>query len=69
MGNRFHGPTASPPLAGRGRRGLEGIGWGCDDNSGNSSDSCYWGKVPQENLVGPALMVYWPFSPHGGFIR
>lgn len=41
----------------------------CGDNSGNSSDSRYWGKVPQENLVGPALMVYWPFSPHGGFIK
>ena len=41
----------------------------CGDNSGNSSDSRYWGAVPQENLVGPALMVYWPFSPHAGFIK
>ena len=41
----------------------------CGDNSGNSSDSRYWGKVPQDNLVGPALMVYWPFKPHAGFIK
>ncbi len=41
----------------------------CGDNSGNSSDSRYWGKVPQANLVGPALMVYWPFKPHAGFIK
>jgi signal peptidase I len=41
----------------------------CGDNSGNSSDSRYWGRVPQENVVGPALMVYWPFYPHAGLIR
>lgn len=41
----------------------------CGDNSGNSSDSRYWGVVPQENVVGPALMVYWPFSPHAGLIK
>jgi signal peptidase I len=41
----------------------------CGDNSGHSSDSRYWGRVPQENLVGPALMVYWPFKPHAGFIK
>jgi signal peptidase I len=41
----------------------------CGDNSGNSSDSRAWGKVPQANLVGPALMVYWPFKPHAGFIK
>jgi signal peptidase I len=39
------------------------------DNSGNSSDSRAWGKVPQANLVGPALMVYWPFKPHAGLIK
>lgn len=41
----------------------------CGDNSGHSSDSRYWGKVPQENVVGPALLVYWPFSPHAGLIK
>ena len=39
------------------------------DNSGNSADSRSWGTVPQENLVGPALVVYWPFAHHWGFIR
>ena len=39
------------------------------DNSYNSSDSRYWGLVPEENLVGRGVIVYWPFAPHWGFIR
>jgi signal peptidase I len=39
------------------------------DNSYNSSDSRYWGPVPEENLVGRGLLVYWPFSRHWGLIR
>ena len=35
------------------------------DNSYNSSDSRMWGSVPESNLVGPALMVYWPFEHWG----
>ncbi len=39
------------------------------DNSGSSSDSRMWGPVPEANLVGRALVVYWPFSSHWGKIR
>ncbi len=39
------------------------------DNSYNSLDSRYWGPVPEENLVGRGLMVYWPFNRHWGLIR
>ena len=39
------------------------------DNSYNSSDSRYWGTVPEENLMGRGLFVYWPFLPHWGFVR
>ena len=39
------------------------------DNSYNSADSRYWGTVPEENLVGCGMFVYWPFTKHWGFIR
>ncbi len=39
------------------------------DNSYNSYDSRYWGPVPEENVVGRGLFVYWPFSRHWGVIR
>jgi signal peptidase I len=39
------------------------------DNSYNSFDSRYWGAVPEANLVGRGLFVYWPFSRHWGMIR
>jgi signal peptidase I len=39
------------------------------DNSYNSSDSRFWGTVPQDNLMGRALFVYWPFLPHWGFVK
>ena len=38
------------------------------DNTTNSFDSRYWGPVPRANLVGPAFMVYWPFSPRWGLV-
>jgi signal peptidase I len=39
------------------------------DNSYNSLDSRYWGPVPEENLVGRGLFVYWPFNSHWGLVR
>jgi len=39
------------------------------DNSYHSSDSRDWGPVPQQNIMGRGMFVYWPFGPHWGFIR
>ncbi|MEM1296298.1 MAG: signal peptidase I, partial [Verrucomicrobiota bacterium] len=39
------------------------------DNSFNSFDSRGWNYVPEENLVGRAFVVYWPFNNHWGLIR
>jgi len=44
----------------------EGQYFALGDNTRNSRDGRYWGPVPQENLVGPALLVYWPFSSRWG---
>jgi signal peptidase I len=30
------------------------------DNSGSSQDSRYWGFVPQNNVLGKAILIYWP---------
>ncbi len=32
------------------------------DNSASSQDSRYWGFVPRKNILGKALVIYWP--PH-----
>lgn len=36
------------------------------DNSRNSADSRYFGMVPHANLVGRAMLLYWPFTRRFG---
>lgn len=43
--------------------------WAMGDNSYNSSDSRYWGTVPERNLVGPGLLCYFPLGRSWGLIR
>lgn len=39
------------------------------DNSYHSSDSRYFGPVPEKNVVGRGFVVYWPFFGRWGLIR
>jgi signal peptidase I len=43
--------------------------WAQGDNSYHSSDSRDWGTVPQENIMGRGVFVYWPFGAHWGVIK
>ncbi len=42
--------------------------FGLGDNRPDSQDSRYWGFIPRENLVGEAVMIYWPVN-RAGLIR
>ncbi|MFH0880305.1 MAG: signal peptidase I, partial [Lentisphaerota bacterium] len=39
------------------------------DNTAFSLDGRYFGPVKQASLVGPAFMIYWPFTKRWGFVQ
>lgn len=71
-GNQIEGPMSirSNYYYNRGDFGKEGEAitvpkgfyFALGDNSANSRDSRYWGFIPKQNLIGKAVLVYWPLS-------
>jgi signal peptidase I len=39
------------------------------DNRNNSLDSRFWGFMPDENIIGEALVIYWSWDPNIPFSR
>lgn len=56
-----HDPQAHLTTPGRAIALDDGQYFALGDNTLSSKDGRYWGFVPEQNLVGPAIVVYWPF--------
>ena len=37
--------------------------FGMGDNRDNSLDGRFWGFIPEENIVGTPMIVYWSWDP------
>jgi signal peptidase I len=47
----------------------EGSYFGMGDNREDSLDSRYWGFIPQANIVGRPMFVFWSFEPTPGMYQ
>ena len=57
------GTNGRPLVLGAADQGGEDQYFACGDNSPASSDGRFWGPVPARNLMGRALLVFWPLWP------
>lgn len=64
ISNRYY---YNRPESAYGRQGqaikvLEDSYYVLGDNSSSSQDSRYWGFVPKKNILGKAMLIYWPIN-------
>lgn len=45
----------------------EGYVYAMGDNSYNSADSRFWGPVPEREVIGKAMLIFYPFTKRWGF--
>jgi signal peptidase I len=41
--------------------------FGMGDNRDNSADSRFWGFIPEEDIIGTPLIIYWSWNPNTSF--
>jgi len=56
--------AAAPRYAGEWKVGAEEV-FVLGDNRNNSSDSQHWGMLPLDDIIGRAVLVYWPVAEAG----
>ncbi len=62
VGSGYHGVSNAREISLSAEEGHREY-FACGDNSPASSDGRYWGSVPERNLMGRALLVFWPLWP------
>lgn len=64
ISNRYYynRPESAYGREGQAIKVLEDSYYVLGDNSSSSQDSRYWGFVPKKNVLGKAMLIYWPIN-------
>lgn len=64
IGNRYYynRPESAYGKEGQAIKVFEDSYYVLGDNSSSSQDSRFWGFVPRKNILGKAMLIYWPIN-------